>query len=120
MIALGRGFGAVLVDAPRCDAALRDAADRVYVCANPDPASAAATVAVFDDVLRDGARLVVSQARERDASLLTSRFGVPPTFVLPPDEPALRDAMTRRGRVAGRLGRAYDAIAEIFLADLAA
>lgn len=120
VIERARGLGAVLVDGP-APAVARDLArgsERVYVCANPDPASAAVTAAVFGDLLGAPARLVVSQARERDVTRLAALFGVPPTFVLPPDEPSCRDALRRRGRTNGALGRAYDAIAEILLADV--
>lgn len=122
VLEIARAMGAALVDAPPpwFAASLRAMADRVYVCANPDPASAAATLGALADLLATGAQLVVSQARERDVDRLATLFGARPSFVLPPDEPACRDALARRGRAAGALGRAYDSLAEILLADLAA
>lgn len=122
VLEIARGMGAALVDAPPHWFApeLRAIADRVYLCANPDPASAAATSSAFATALASGGQLVVSQARERDVQRLAALFGARPSFVLPPDEPACRDALARRGRTAGALGRAYDSLAEILLADLAA
>ncbi len=116
-----RGLGVVLVDAPAHPSACRlaDLADRVFVCANPDPASAAATTALFGETLARGGQLVVSQADERDAPGLASAFGRQPAFLLPRDEPACRTALLRRSLTGGRLGLAYDAIAEILLADVA-
>lgn len=114
---LARDLGLVLVDAPayRPSPALVEIADRVVVSANPDPASAAATAALLD--LFADAQLVVSQAEERDVPELRRLFGRPPSFLLPRDERSCRAATRGRSPAGGRLGAAYDAIAELLLAE---
>jgi hypothetical protein len=107
----------VFVDAPayRPPPELVARADRILVCANPDPASAAATSALLSEV--DEAHLVVSQVEERDAAAVATMFGRAAAMLLPRDEPALRAALSRHGAAAGRIGRAYDALAEIIAAE---
>ncbi len=121
VVELARSAGAVFIDAPahRPAAALVERADRILVCANPDPASGAATRALLDELGERDSQLVVSQAEERDAHELAALFGRPPTYLLPRDEGAFRAALAVRGPIRGKLGRAYDAIAEILVAELA-
>lgn len=120
VLELSRALGVVFLDAPGYWFARRvvEAAERVWVCANPDPASAALTRVILADLADRSAQLVVSHAQERDVSHLGREFGRGPTLLLPSDEPACRDALARRGPTGGRLGRAYDAIAELVLAEL--
>lgn len=122
VIELARAMGLLLVDgpAPWCAGQLPDRADRVFVCANPDPASVAVTLGTCGELFARGAQLVVSQARERDATELAAAFGRAPALLLPRDEAAMRDALLRRGAAGGELGRTYDAIAEIILAEVTA
>lgn len=123
VISTASKFATVLVDSPALalvDDTLLDAAERVYVCANPDVASAAVTAAACASLFDRGAHLVISQARERDAGRLTEVFGYPPAFILPRDEASLRRCLLRRGPANGRLGRAYEVISEIVLADVTA
>jgi hypothetical protein len=123
VIAVGRGLGVVLVDGPAhwlLGASLVERADRILVSANPDPASVALTAALCAGALARGAQLVVSQAREADVADLRAAFGHAPAFLLPRDERACAEALRRRGPTGGALGRAYDAIAEIALAEVAA
>jgi hypothetical protein len=122
VVSVASGFATVLIDAPPVgvlEPVLLDGADRLYVCANPDPVSAAACAAACGPLFDRGAYLVVSQAQEEDATRLTEAFGRAPAFILPRDEPSFRRSIRRRGPADGRLGRAYDAIAEIVLADVA-
>jgi hypothetical protein len=102
----------VLVDAPPLfDAGARVArgsADRVVVLTYDDAASLAALDALS---LGDGEWIVASQSR-------SSRIGPHAVFrALPRDEPAVAEALSRRDRVGGALGRAYDALAEIIALD---
>ena len=107
----------VLIDAPAYRPAqeLIKRADRIFVCANPDAAAAAATVTLLTDL--PDAHLVVSQAEERDATTLAALFGRPASFLIPRDEPSLRASLARRGPAGGRLGRAYDVLAEVIGAE---
>ncbi|OLC58231.1 MAG: hypothetical protein AUH85_01215 [Chloroflexi bacterium 13_1_40CM_4_68_4] len=109
----------VLIDAPayRPPPELMARADRVLVCANPDPASAAATAALIADLAARDVHLVVSQTEERDAPAVSALFGRPASFLLPRDEAACRASLLHRGAAGGRLGRAYDALAEIVAAE---
>jgi len=100
------------------DLARSQTAARIVVCSNPDPASVSATRALLEQVADLETQLLVSQAEERDARALTASFGRAPTYLLPRDESACRAAVARRGPISGRLGRAYDAIAEILLAEV--
>lgn len=119
VLELARGLGVVLVDAPAAsDDHLFERADRVLVCANPDPASAAATVTLLARLGARDTQLLVSQAEERDAAALSRLFGRAPTYLLPRDEHACRASIASRSPIGGRLGRAYDAIAEILAAEL--
>ena len=120
VVDLARSLGIVFVDAPahRVPAALLQTAARIVVCSNPDPASVSATRALLEQVADLETQLLVSQAEERDARALTASFGRAPTYLLPRDESACRAAVARRGPISGRLGRAYDAIAEILLAEV--
>lgn len=119
VVDLSRGLGVVLLDAPASMEPFLERADRMMVCANPDPASAAATAALLARLGALEAQLIVSQAEERDSAALGALFGRAPTFVLPRDERSCRDAVASRRPMGGRLGRAYDAIAEILAAELA-
>lgn len=109
----------VLIDAPAYHPSpeLLARADRVLVCANPDAASAAATAALLAELADRDVHLVVSQAEERDAPAVVALFGRPASFLLPRDETACRASLLRRGAAGGRLGRAYDALAEIVAAE---
>jgi hypothetical protein len=113
-------LGTVFIDAPgyRPSTLLLERADRIFVCANPDPASAAATRQFLEQLGQRESYLVVSQADERDVPHLTRAFDRSPAFLLPRDEPACRSALETRGPAGGRLGRAYEAIAEILAAEL--
>ena len=109
----------VLVDAPAYQPGpeLVARADRVLVCANPDPASVAATSALLAEFGNADPHLVVSQVEHRDAGRIAALFGRPASCLLPRDEASCRDALQRRGPSGGRLGRAYDALAEVLAAE---
>ncbi|MDP9265208.1 MAG: hypothetical protein M3O91_03680 [Chloroflexota bacterium] len=105
----------VLIDAPPlsdpCTQALRTVADRTMVLSYADPASLAA--------------LCAAEIPE-DAWLLASQAGVhaiPGRAVLralPRDDREVAAALSTRGAVAGALGRAYDALAELLALDVSA
>lgn len=119
-IEVASAIGIVLLDAAaqRPTPALLEIADRVLVCANADAASGATTRGFLDELGQRDAQLVVSQADERESRQVAALFGRAPTFLLPRDERACRAALSDRGAIGGRLGRAYDAIAEILVAEL--
>ncbi len=120
VVELARGLGVVLIDAPahRPPRALTERADRIVVCANPDAASAAATRALLEELADRDPQLLVSQAEERHAREIAALYGRQATFLLPRDEPACRAALAARSLTRGKLGRAYDAIAEILVAEV--
>lgn len=97
----------VVVDAPtladhRAQACVARS-DRALVLSYADPASLAALAAT---VVPESAWLIGSQAA------IDGAFRV-----LPRDERAIGDALTRRGLSAGPLGRAYDELAELLAID---
>lgn len=109
----------VVVDCPayRPPEPLVATADRILVCANPDPASGAVTSALLAELADRDPHLVVSQVEQSDAAAIATLFGRPASFLLPRDEAACRASLQRGGIVGGRLGRAYDALAEILAAE---
>jgi hypothetical protein len=97
----------VLVDAPiLADERARACAarsDRVLVFAYADAASRAA---------------LAESEPSTDAWIIASQQPIDGAFrVLPRDEPAIADALAERRAVGGRLGRAYDELAELLSID---
>ena len=97
----------VLIDAPLLaderGRACVTRSDRVLVLSYADPASAAAlaTADVPDPAWRIGSQSDIEGAFR----------------VLPRDEPSIGEALDRRDRVSGPLGRAYDELAELLAID---
>ena len=101
----------VIVDAPgvhdSLTASLRKVADRWLVLAYDDPISAD-TIAAS---LESADWLIAAQSADR-------RLGMHDVFrALPRDEGAIAAAFAARAAVRGRLGRAYDELAEILAVD---
>jgi hypothetical protein len=102
----------VIIDAPVAADQLTQRAlaiaDRVMVVAYDEPFSVAAVEAfsASDDIW-----LIASQSR-------AGRLGTRDVFrALPRDESAVAAALARRERIRGRLGRAYDDLAELLIID---
>ena len=107
-------FDLVLVDAPPafCEtcAAIRSLVDRALVLTYDDPVSIAGLLA---PAIADSDWIVASQFAAR-------RVGHRDVFrAMPRDERAVGTAFASRGAVAGRLGHAYDELAEILAIDAA-